>query len=86
MTSGMPPDAGGDRHDLAGHRFQRGQSEGFQFAGQQHHVGDRELLLNAVLLAEEEHVVVNAFLHGQPLGRERSGPSPINSSFDGICL
>ena len=44
---------GGDGHHFASHGFQRGQAERLQFAGQQHHVGQRELLVNAVLLAEE---------------------------------
>jgi hypothetical protein len=36
-------------------------------AGQQHHVRQRQLLIDAVLLAQKKHALVNAFLHRQPL-------------------
>ena len=59
---------GGDRNHLARHGLQRGQAKRFQFARHQHDVGDGQLLLNLILLAEKQHVLMNALLHGQPLG------------------
>src|SRR5258707_9826391 len=52
-------DAGGDRGDAAGHRFERGEAEGLHLAGHQHQVCEREQLVDVVLLAYE----VDAVLH-----------------------
>ena len=60
--------ASGDGNNFAGHRFQSGQTEGFEFAGQEHDVRNGQFFLHTVLLAEEEHVFVDAFLHREPLG------------------
>jgi len=56
--------ARGNRHHFAGHAFQCRQAEGFQFARHQHHIGDRQLFPDLILLAEKQYVLVNALLHG----------------------
>jgi len=53
-------------NDFAGHAFERGESEGFEFARHQHYVGNRQLFADLVLLAEKQYVLVNTFLYGQP--------------------
>src|SRR5438093_699733 len=56
--------------------LQRRQSESFQLAGHEHESGDRQLFLHAVLLAEEQHAIANAFALRQPLGGSAFGPVP----------
>ena len=59
---------GSDGHHLAGHRFQGCQSKGFQFAWKKHDIGQRQLFMNMILLAQKHHLLMDAFLHGQPFG------------------
>ena len=49
---------------LACHGLEGRESEGFQFAGKQHDIGNRKFFVNLILLAQEENVVVNPFLYG----------------------
>ena len=46
-------DAGGDGGNLAGHGFKSSQAEGLQLAGHQQHIGQRQQLVDALLLAQE---------------------------------
>jgi len=65
---------GGDGDDFTGHPFEGGESEGFQFAGHQHHVCDGEFFADLILLPKKRYVLVNAFLHCQPLRLGTIGP------------
>ncbi len=73
--------AGGDGHHFAGHAFERGQPERLQFAGQKQDVGQGQLLLHLLLLAQENHVVVNALLHRQPFRARAVGPVADHQQF-----
>ena len=53
---------GGDHRHLGGHRLQRGQSERFDFAGQQKQIAQAEFFLDLVLLAHEKNVLRKIFL------------------------
>src|SRR5258708_22369888 len=59
---GDAADAGGDRWDAAGHRFERGETEGLHLAGHQHQVCEREQLVDIVLLAYEVDAVLHVVL------------------------
>ncbi len=58
--------AGGDGDHFAGHAFQGSEAEGFQFTGHQHDVRDGQFFADLILLAEKQHMFVNAFLYCQP--------------------
>ena len=60
--------AGGDGGDAAGHGFEGGEAEGLHLAGHEHEVGEREELVDVVLLAEEVDAVGDAVSHGEVLG------------------
>src|SRR5258706_16462050 len=78
--------AGRDGDDLTRHRLQCRQAERFQLTRHQQEVCDSQFLLHLVLLAQEEHILMNSFCTASHSATERSGPSPISSSFEGICL
>jgi len=59
--------AGRNGNNLASHAFEGSQAEGFKFAWHQHHVRDSELLADLILFAQKQHMLVNSFLHRQPL-------------------
>ena len=65
--------AGRDGDDFTRHPFKRRQAEGFQFARHQQDVGDSELLLHLILLAQEENVLMDSFLHRQPFSHRTVG-------------
>ncbi len=56
---GDAADASGDGGDAAGHGFESGEAEGFHLAGHEHQVGEREELVDVVLLADEVDAVLN---------------------------
>jgi len=56
----------GDGHNFAGHSFERGQSERFQFARHQHYIRKGEFFANLILFSKKQYMLVNAFLHRQP--------------------
>ena len=60
--------------NLARHRLQSRQAKGLQFAGHQHQVGQREQLVDPLLLAQEANVALNSQVVRQPLGRRALRP------------
>ena len=64
---------GCDGNHLAGHRLQRCKSKRLQLARHQHYIGHAQLLVNAVLLAQEIHLIVNSLVDRQPLGTRALG-------------
>jgi hypothetical protein len=82
MSSGTPPTrvamAG-----TAGHGFERGEAEGLHLGGHEHEVGEREELVDVVLLAEEVDAVGDAEARARYSAAERSGPSPMSISARG---
>ena len=67
-------DPSSDGGNLAGHGFQRRQSERLECAGHEHKVGERKQLVDAILLAEETDAVLNPKVVRQPLGCRAVGP------------
>ena len=65
---GDAADAGGDGGDAAGHGFERGETEGLHLAGHQHEVGEREELVDVVLLADEVDAVLHVVFAGEIFG------------------
>ena len=65
---GDAADAGGDGGDAAGHGFERGEAEGLHLAGHKHEVGEREELVDVVLLADEVDAVLHVVLAGEIFG------------------
>ncbi len=76
----------GDRHDFTRHSLQSRQTERFQFARQQQDVGQGQLLLHQFLLAQKDHVVVNAFLYRQPFGARAVGAVADHQQLGGNLL
>ena len=60
--------ASGNGRDTTGHGFQRGEAEGFRFAGQMEdmHAGDKAL--HVVLLTEKPYVLVKVQFMSEPFG------------------
>ena len=70
---GHSTSAGGYGHYFTGHCLERGQTELLEFTGEQHDIGNRQLFVDLVLLAQEEDIVMNALLYGEPLRNRAVG-------------
>ncbi len=83
MSSGTPPTRVAMEGNLAGHGLKSGEAEGFEFAGHQKQIGEREQFVDTLLLAEEVDALWMPRSWASHSAAERSGPSPIRSNCAG---
>jgi hypothetical protein len=65
---GQAADVGRDDRDLGAHRLERDEPEALGPARQQEHVGERQQLVHHFLVAEEQHVTLDAEIARELLG------------------
>src|SRR5882724_1473129 len=65
---GDAADVGGDDGNFTRHGFQGGEAEGFELRGKKEEIGGGEFLVDVVLLAKEENVLLDFFLADEVFG------------------